>query len=110
MLLNIFQCTRQPHSRELFGQNISTKKLRKSLLTCSVTQHLLHAVHKSFFAFRCIFTFFKTIKHKCCISSIFNIKMAAQKFTNFDKLLMYADMTAITIQYNKIVLNEVKDN
>ena len=41
--------------------------------------------------------------------SIFNIKMATQKFTNFAKFLM-CDMTAITIQSNKIVLNEVKDN
>ena len=32
--------------------------------------------------------------------------------TNFDKffLKMYADMTAVTIQSNKIVSNEVKDN
>ena len=37
--------------------------------------------------------------------------MAAQKFTNFDKLfLMHANMTAVTIQSNIIVSNEVKDN
>ena len=38
--------------------------------------------------------------------------MATQKFTNFDKVffLMYADMTAVTIQSNKIVSKEVKDN
>ena len=38
--------------------------------------------------------------------------MAAQKFTNFDKLFkkMYADMTAVTIQSNKIVSNEVEDS
>ena len=37
--------------------------------------------------------------------------MAAQKFTNFDKFfLMHADMTAVTLQSNKIVLNEVKDS
>ena len=38
--------------------------------------------------------------------------MAAQKFTNFDKFFkkMHADMTSVTIQSNKIVLNEVKDN
>ena len=36
--------------------------------------------------------------------------MATQKFTNFDVLLMYSDMTAITIQSYKIVSNEVKDN
>ena len=38
--------------------------------------------------------------------------MAAQKFTNFDKVFFkrYAGITAVTIQSNKIVLNEVKDN
>ena len=41
----------------------------------------------------------------------FNIKMAAQKFTNFDKFfLVHVDMTAVTMQSNKIVSNEVKDN
>ena len=35
--------------------------------------------------------------------------MAAQKFINFD-FLMHPDVTAVTIQSNKIVLNEVKDN
>ena len=57
----------------------------------------------------------KKIKHntpKCCMySSIFNIKMAAQKFTNFDFFKkMHADMTAVTIQSNKSVPNEVQDN
>ena len=36
--------------------------------------------------------------------------MAAQKFTNFDFLKMYGDMTAVTTQSNKTVVNEVKDN
>ena len=37
--------------------------------------------------------------------------MATQEFTSFDKFLkIQADMTAITMQSNKIVLNEVKDN
>ena len=45
------------------------------------------------------------------IFSTFNIKMAVQKFTNFDKLLkMHADITVVTMQSNKIVSNEVKDN
>ena len=49
---------------------------------------------------------------KCCVySSIFNIKMAAQKFTNFDNFQkMCVDMTAVTVQFNKIVLKEVKDS
>ena len=37
--------------------------------------------------------------------------MAAQKCTNFDKFFkMHTDMTAVTIQSNKVVSNEVKDN
>ena len=37
--------------------------------------------------------------------------MAARNFTNFDKFfLMHADRTAVTIQSNKIVSNEVQDN
>ena len=37
--------------------------------------------------------------------------MTTQKFTNSDVLfLMHAAMTAVTIQPNKIVSNEVKDN
>ena len=36
--------------------------------------------------------------------------MATQKFTNFDAFLMHTDMTAVTIQSTKIVLNEGKDN
>ena len=49
---------------------------------------------------------------KKCISSIFNIKMGTQKFTHFDKFFkkMHVDMTPVTIQSNKIILNEVKDN
>ena len=47
----------------------------------------------------------------CVFSSIFNIKMAAQKCTNFDKFFkMHTDMTAVTIQSNKVVSNEVKNN
>ena len=44
-------------------------------------------------------------------SSIFNIKMTAQKFTNFDKFFKtHTDVTVVTIQSDKTVLNEVKDN
>ena len=46
---------------------------------------------------------------KMCIFSISNIKMATQKFTNFD-VKMHADMTAVTIHTTKIVLQEAKDN
>ena len=40
---------------------------------------------------------------------MFSIKMAAEQFTNFD-FLMHAHMTAVTVQSNKIVSNEVKDD
>ena len=44
-------------------------------------------------------------------SSILSIKVATQKFTNFGKhSKMRADMTAVTIQSNKIVSNGVKEN
>ena len=46
----------------------------------------------------------------CIFSSTFNIKMATQNFTNFDFFKIHADMTAVTIQCNKIVSNEVKAN
>ena len=37
--------------------------------------------------------------------------MATQKFTNFDvSFKMYADMTTIRTQLNKIVSNDNKDN
>ena len=36
--------------------------------------------------------------------------MAAQKFSNFDVFLMHTDMTAVTVQSNKIALNDIKDN
>ena len=38
-------------------------------------------------------------------------KITAQKVTNFGTfVLMHTDMTAVTIQFNKIVSNEIKDN
>ena len=41
-------------------------------------------------------------------ASIFNVKMSTQKFIILKK--KHADMTAVTIQSNRIVSNEVKDN
>ena len=45
-------------------------------------------------------------------SSIFNIKMTAQKSTNLDKFIfkMHTAVTAVTMQSNKTVSSEVKDN
>ena len=36
--------------------------------------------------------------------------MATQKFTRLDNFFNAADMTAVTIQSNKIISNEVKDS
>ena len=76
--------------------------------TFNKSQHLFHTLHRPFFVcFSCVFTFLEIIKHnmsKCCLfSCTFNIKMATQKFTNFDKfLLMHADMTAVTTILTKL--------
>ena len=82
------------------------------------SQHLLHTLHKSFFFlhFSCVFTFLEIIKHNMpkmlLFSNILHFgKMATQKFTNFDEFfLMHTDMTVVTIQSNKIVSKEVKNN
>ena len=88
--LNIFQCIRQSHSKELLGQNVnSTKKLHKPLKTRSIS-HSTFSINctNCFLRFSCVFTFLETIKHSMPkmlhISFIFNVKMAAQKFTNYD--------------------------
>ena len=74
----------------IIQQEISSMKLHKPLLTHSITSpytspYLLHTLHKSFFLhFCCIFTFLEITQHNMLLfSSIFNIKMATQKFTNF---------------------------
>ena len=90
VLLNIFQYIRHPHSKELLGQNVnSTKKLHKPLKTRSIS-HSTFSINctNCFLRFSCVFTFLETIKHSMPkmlhISFIFNVKMAAQKFTNYD--------------------------
>ena len=100
----------------MIQQGISSMKLRKLLLT-RLTSHSNFSTHCTnlFLPSSCVFTFLEIIKHnrlkRLCIFFIFSIKVATQKFTNFDKLFfkMHADMTAVTIQTNKIVYNEVKD-
>ena len=42
--------------------------------------------------------------------SLFNSETAIQKFSNFKFFKLHVNMTAVTIQSNKIVLNQVKDN
>ena len=115
MLLNIFQSLRQPHSKGLFGQNVnSTKNLHKPFLYIRLVTAPSPSTVQTSLCFSCVFTFLEIKKHNNAenvFSSISSIKMDAQKFANFDKFLkMHADMTAVTIQSNKIVSNEVKDN
>ena len=109
VLLNIFQCIRQPHSKELFGQNVnSTNKLRKPLLTRLIS-HSTFSIYctNPLLHFSCTFTFLEIINHNTLkmlhiffyssiLKSFFNIKMTAQKFTNFDKFSKNTDMTAVT--------------
>ena len=70
-------------------QEISRTKLRKPLLTHSIS-HSTFSIHRTnlFVCFSCVFTFLEIMKHNMpkmlLFSSIFSIKMATQKFTNFD--------------------------
>ena len=103
---------------------ISSTKLHGPLFTCSIT-------HSSFSAnlclcFSCIFIFLDILnmpkmgyayyaKHNMpkmfLFSFVFNIKMATQKFTSLIHFLkMHTDMSAVTMQSNKIVSNEIKDS
>ena len=43
-------------------------------------------------------------------SFIFSVKMVTPKFTNFEKFFMNADMTAVIINSNTIVSNDINDN
>ena len=89
---------------------ISSTKLCKALLTRSIrhglfstrcTNHFLH--------FSCVFTFLEIKCQKHCISSsIFNIKMATQKFTNFDKFFKKCTLIWQLWQYDLTELFWIK--
>ena len=75
------------------------------------SQCLLHTLQQIFFCVSVVFTFVEIIKHNKLkmLYISFNIKMAAQIFTNFDvffKCMLI--ITAITIQSNNIVSIKVK--
>ena len=106
-----FNCSTRLWS--IIQREIASVKLRKPLLTHSISHSIFTHCTSLFFCFSCVLTFLEIIKHNmlkmCVFSSIFNIKMATQIFTNFDKnFLMHTDMTAVTIQSNKIVSSELK--
>ena len=106
-------CT-QPWS--IVQREVYSMKLCKPLLTYSIS-HSTFSIHYTnlFLRFSCIFTFLEVIKHKMpkmlLFSSIFNIKIATQKFTSFNVFFLNAHWyDSCHIQSNKIVSNEVKDN
>ena len=115
-ILIAVNCSWSTQSWSIVQWEISSVKLRKPLLTRSMS-HNTSSIHDTnlFLHFSWVFTFIE-IKHNMLkmllFSSIFNITMATQNFTNFGKFffLIHADTTAVTIQSNKIVSNEVKDN
>ena len=82
----------------------------------SLSQYLLHILHKSFFVcFSCVFTFLEIIRHN--MLKILHIFSHLQYKNGYKKspilgrfFLMHADKTAVTMQSKKTVLNEVKDN
>ena len=91
--LQLFYLTVE-HSPE---RNLQHETLQTTVDLFDQPQHLLHTLHNSFLLhFSCVFIFIGIIKHniwKCWIfSSIFNIKMATQKFTNFDEFFFYAQI------------------
>ena len=95
-------------------REISNMKLRKPLLTCLIS-HSTFSKHCTnlFLRFSGIFTFFEIISiicWKCCFfPSVFSIKIATQKFTNFDiKRKIHTDMTAVTIVLTKLFWMKLK--
>ena len=74
--------------------------------------HSTFSIHCTnlFLCFSWVFTFVEIVKHnmpKMCISSIFNIKMATQKFTNFDVFLKCVLIWQLS-QYNLTKLFQMK--
>ena len=81
-------------------------KSRKPLLTRSMSysNFSIYYTNLFFLHFSCVFICLKIIKHDMLhmllIFSIFNIKMAAQNFINFDKLFLKFTLIWQLSQYN----------
>ena len=75
------------------ARNLHHETLQTTFDTFDHSQHLFCTLHNFFLHISCVFTFLEIIKYnmpKCYIfSSIFNIKMATHKFTNFDGFFKY---------------------
>ena len=97
---------------------ISSTKFHKLLFDMfNQSQHHFHMLYKPFFVcFRCIHTFLEIIKHNVLKMLLF-LPWSVLKWLHRNSpilvsffLKMHADMTAVTIQSNKLISNEVKDN
>ena len=96
-------------------RNLQHKTSQNTFDTLDQSQHLSSYTAQIVFVFQGVFNlFFVIINHnwwKCCfLLSIFNNKMATQKFTSFDEFFFKCMLMCQLIQTNKIVSNEVKDN
>ena len=84
------------------ARNPQQKTLQTTFDTFNHSTFSIHSTNL-FLHFSCFFTFLEIIKHnmpKMCFSSIFNIKMATQKFTNFDKFFFKCMLLWQLSQYN----------
>ena len=93
------------------ARNLQHETFQITLDMFDQSRYLLHILHKSFFVFQlcCYLSWnYKAVyaKKHCLFSPIFNIKVATQEFTSFDKFFY----CTLIWQLYKIVLNEVKDN
>ena len=95
-------------------REISSAKLHKSLLTCSICHSAFLHCTNLFVCFSCVFTLLEIMKHNMPkmlpFSSIFNIKMSTKIHQFWCFFLHACWYDSCHIQSNKIVSNEVKDN
>ena len=94
------------------ARNLQHETLETTFDMFDQSQHRLHILHKSFLCFSCIFTFLEIIKRNMpkmlLFSSIFNIKIVTQKFTNFDKFFCKCMLIWQLSQYNSTKLFRIK--
>ena len=88
-------------------RNLQHKTFKTTFDMFNQSQDLLCTLTNPVFHCSCVFTIVEIIKHDMLnmllFSSIFNIKMATQKFTSFDVLLkMRADMTQSRYSLTKL--------
>ena len=97
------------------ARNLQHKTSQTTFNTFDQSQHLLHTLHKSFFAFQLHFYLSWNNKAQYAENIASFLPSSILKWLHKSSpilifFLMQADMITVTIQSNKIVLNEVKDN